>query len=231
MPKKSYKKKGKSRPSRLKTVKKMVGTTPETYIEKIAKYGGKIGAVAGTVAKIMALINVETKYFETSSSNPVSNTGTYQVTLNNIAGGTAENQRVGEKVVNDNLIINYVAKVNASATNTLMRIIVFFDKKPEVSYPPTWLQVMTSATPVSQNNKDNGDRFIMLRSVMVPLTSQGAQQKVGKIFVPLSKIHSSWNSSSGTDFEQGAIFLYAIADEATNTPTLEFTSRINYYDN
>lgn len=237
MPKKSYKKSYKSkkpyRQSRLKTVKKMVGDAPETMVEKISRYGGALGTVAGTVARIMSMINVETKFFETSTSaTAMGNTsGTaFNTTINQIAGGTAENQRIGEKVVNSNLIINYVAKIHASATATLAKLVVVYDKKPEIA-SAAWSAVMLADTPLSQLNKDNGDRFIILAVRTFPLGSTSSQTLCGKIYIPLNKVHSDWNSTTGSDFEKGEIKVMALSDEGTNQPTLAITTRLNYYDN
>lgn len=221
----------KSKPSKLKTVQKMTGNEPNTLMEKIANYGGKIGAVAGTVAKIMALINVETKYKDyTQTPATVANASGYSAILNALSQGSAEDERAGEKVVSKDLIFQYSAKINASATNTLLTFFIAYDKKPEVG-SVAYTDVMASANPISLINKDNSDRFVLLKKITLNLNSNGRQSAIGKIYIPLTRIHCSWNSSTSTDFEQGRIFMMAISDEATNQPTLGFTSRYNYYDN
>lgn len=232
---KSYKRVGKSQ-RKNDTLKKMTGGAPKTAIERLAGYAGNIGVLAKTVAKIMTFINVETKYYEntqTYQTVPASGSG-YILYLNNISQGNGENERNGEKVVNKNLTINYGARIHTSGVSNIIGIIIVYDKKPEIGQTTTvWTDVMNSASPLAQVNKENGDRFVILARRMLELTQAGQQQLTGKIFCKLEKVHTDWNSATATDWEKGAIKAIAISDDASTllNPTLELRSRINFYDN
>ena len=129
----NYQRKGSRR---LKTFRKMTGGTPETVVDKIARYGGAVGTIAKTVSGIMSMINVETKYYDkVFPLNPVSNIGGYVGLLNDISAGNGESERSGEKVVGKELLVNYQAQIaNTTVPNTLIAMYVVYDKKPELPF-------------------------------------------------------------------------------------------------
>lgn len=227
--KRTYRKKRYNRPSRLQTVRKLAGQPAESMVDRIARYGGAIGKVASTVAGIASLINVETKNYDSSFNSTISSSGTGQSFVD-IGQGNADNQRNGEKVVSKDLNINYDLTCNSSATNTTVGLAIVMDKKPEVG-ASNWATVFSANDPNAMLNKDNTDRYIILKRLTIPLSSITNSHASGKIYLNLKRIHIEWNSSTSTDFEKNNIFMLMISNEATNTPTLKYYARYNFYDN
>lgn len=217
---------------KLRSTRKLIGQAPESTVDKIARYGGAIGSVARTVSQMMNWINVETKRYDlVQVFAGVSSAGLYNLILNQIAQGNADNQRSGEKVVGKDLLINYALRISPSAPNTTVGIFVVYDKKPEVG-GMTWLDYKDDGSPIAQSNVDNGDRYVTLKKVLIQLNQSGRPSAVGQMRISLNRIHSEWNSGLATDFEKGAIHLIACSDQTgDNVPLLEVRSRYRYFDN
>lgn len=211
----------KPRPSRLRTVQKMTGIKRRYARTRLE---ARINNLESRLAS-------EVRYYDSNvAPTAIDNTGTFNALLNSVSQGDGETNRQGEHVKSKNLIINYTAKINASATNTTMSMAIILDKKPEVGSAP-WTTVYASAVPQSLFNKDNGDRFVVLKHVQIGLNNAGRNAINGQLYIPLTNIPVEWNSATGTDFSTNRLAMIAISDEATNTPTLSVYSRYNFYDN
>lgn len=211
----------KLRPSRLQTLQKMTGVRP--------KYGRS--RLERRINNIESRLSTEVLFFDNNvAPTAVDNAGAYQVIFNAISQGDGENDRTAEKVKGKNLVLNYTAKINASATNTTLAMAIVYDKKPAIG-ATSWTTVYQNAVPQSQFLKDNGDRYVVLKHMVLSLNNAGKNAVSGKIFINLKDIASEWSSSTNTAFTKGRLSLVAISDEATNTPTLTVYSRYNFYDN
>lgn len=218
-------------PSKLKKVRKMVGNTPETWTDKISRYGGAIGKIAKTVSMLSNFINVEVKYYDKAQvATNLFNDGAYSYVLNDVPQGDGEGQRDGEKIVFKNLIVKYSILANSGQPTTQAMIAIILDKKPEVG-AVVWTSVYNSNQVIPLINRDNSDRFVILKSIFVNMNNSGNLSRMGTINVNLSRIHEKFNSATGTDIESNRLHIIAISDKATDQPTLQFNSRLNYYDN
>lgn len=227
-PRKFYRKK--------KFVRKRYARKPNNFQRMLGSTSSTVASMAQlyrTVNHMKNMINCEKKYVDATTSSVVPSSGTYAFFCNGLAEGDDYNARNGRSILMDSLHLRWSAKVNSSATNTLLRIIVVADKKPDVG-TPSYTDVMGGASTIAQIDKEAvGDRYVILRNKLLSLNPGANPARTGDIFISLKGIHQKFdNTSSGsTDLESNGIWVFATADEATNTPTLSINSRFSYYDN
>lgn len=206
-------------------VKRMMG-----HVERGLSYG--VG-LAKKVKFLSGLINVEKKFFQTSFSGVVSNlTSSYASVLSDIPQGDDINNRNGRSILWDSLNIHWSAKISASATNTLLRITIVCDKKPDVGGVNYGTIYTTGGTVLGHIDKGGeGDRFVILRTFLVRLNAGEGLSQTGKLFIGLKGIHQIFDGTGATDREKNSLWIVAISDEGTNFPTLAYDCRLSFYDN
>ncbi|WP_445779126.1 hypothetical protein, partial [Shewanella sp.] len=43
--------------------------------------------------------------------------------------------------------------------------------------------------------------------------------------------HVKWNGTTASEIKKGGMYMLLLSDEATNTPTCVYNTRLSYYDN
>lgn len=206
---------------------------------------------------IAALVNSESKYFDTAIATPSGSTAVFTC-LNLIAQGTDVGQRIGNTIRVSNL--NIRGQINAIGTTpsygTHMRIVLFIDRESaSASVPLSYTDLFTTSSLVAPFNILNSagrfkilyDRFITLDLDSRPnfyikyfkkFTFGGKGRRFGRrklVYKPsrigghLIRFDSASNTLGSTD--TGNIWLMYVSDDNTNTPNVEIVSRIRYYDN
>lgn len=229
--------------------RKFYKKTRKFYKKRYPKRNGvkrMLGSAVGylnTARKVMKwanqakkMINSEKKYLDTVvTATNVDNTGTtYNQIINAIPEGDDYNSRDGRSILNDSIHLTYTAKVNSSATNTILKMVLVCDKKPDATTACSYNQVYGSAAVNAQINKaSEGDRFVILAKRVLKLNPGASPSITGDIYYKLNGVHTKYDGTGSTigDVEKNAYFVIAVSDEATNYPTLAFTSRFSWYDN
>lgn len=185
------------------------------------------------VKYLKGIINSELHHHD----NPLSvvsipNTGlvTHLTGLNT---GDTDTTRTGNSILLKNLTYRYLLEVNASVTtNTSVSVIIFLDTQQIADTTPTPTQVLSTASPQSLLNLTAQGRFkIIKRQNFVLTPSSGVRPAIEiKGYIPMNK-HVKFNNTTSTDIQKNGLYLLVIADEATNTPTINGNFRIAYYDN
>lgn len=223
---------------RITKVRKMVGTKPETTMDKISKWGGVIGSIGSSVATIASMINVEDKFVDTTITHDLSpGTPTLAQVLNQIAQGSDYNQRNGNKVLDKYLQINMRIFLDpaatALATNTV-RVVILIDKKPQIG-ALNWNTVYTGTNNVTGliNKNSAGDRIVVLQDKKFVLNGGNMRLYYKKFFINLSRIHSQYTGPTATDYESGTIYILTISDVSGLSPDVHIraNSRFAYMDN
>lgn len=206
-------------------MKKMMG-----HVERGLSFGF---GLAKKVKFLSGLINVEKKFVNISNSASVSNSvSSYSIVMSQIAEGDDVAQRNGRSVLYDSLNIHWSAKIHASATNTLIKIVVVCDKKPDIGAANFGTVFGNSTTVNGHIDKlTEGDRFVIMKVVLVRLNSGEGLAQTGKMYIGLKGVHGKFDGTGATDYEGNVFYIMALSDEATNTPTLAFDSRLSYFDN
>lgn len=218
---------------RLMRIRKLAGQKPITWAESISRNAGAVGRLAGTVSQLAGLINSELKYNDTYvSGTGISNSGSYSQALTQIAQGDTDVQRSGNSVLSHSLHGRLTVNASASAPTTRFSYAIILDKQADVALGATpWNMVFQTITPDSVVNKEQSDRFVILKRGDFSFSNTGNQSGHAKIYIPLKGIHVTWNGTASSAFEKNHIFMLALSDQSTNVPTFIYELRYDYYDN
>lgn len=205
------------------------------YKKKKYGYFGQAGADATKAlrmaGKALSLINVEHKSLDSNAQISPS-TSTSPILLFNPGQGTTDSDRVGDSIKITSIHARFQAEQNASATNTFMRVMLVIDQSPNgVQFAIT--DLLQSNSTDAFRNVDYGSRFIVLMDKRFTLQSNSNTTKVWQYNKDKCSYHMEFKGVVGTivDITKCAINLVAISSEATNTPLLDYKTRIRYIDN
>lgn len=180
---------------------------------------------------VAGIINAEKKFFDTEVASSYNYTGAVNC-ITEVPGGSGPNQRNGNSVFIKGVSIRGNMEINVSATHTVLRFIVLQDLSPNpgtLTTADVLQQVGTGYAPFSNISDVNRRRFKVLATKMVTLTTSESAVPL-KTYIPLST-HSRWNSATATDFDKGHIYTLCVSNQPTNSPNLNYLSRVYYYDN
>lgn len=236
--------KPKPRPTQKAMVKKMVGEQP-SVVEQIANGVGSVAKLASAIMPIVAAINTEEKYLDNTASvtpNLATPTITY---LTGMAQGTSDITRIGDSVKAQFLQVRFYITPNfISQNNNLVRIMLIVDKMASASMsigtPTAAMLFASTSNPFSPINKDNGDRFVILKDKVMALNSptptaatspaHGGDSRILKLNVPLD-FHVRYSASAATDFGPNNILLVCWTNLTGTGPSITYYSRFKFTDN
>lgn len=179
------------------------------------------------VKMLKGLINVEKKFFDTSNSASISNSGIIYP-LSQIAVGDTYNTREGNSIKAVSDLIRLSANLNTSAEATYLRLLIFLDTENQGSNPGV-TDVLESANYLSPLNHVNGARFTVLKDRMLVL-DKTINARMFHEFMKCA-FHVRWSGSNGTDTKENHMYLLLITDQATNTPVVSWNNRLRFIDN
>jgi hypothetical protein len=185
------------------------------------------------VKLISKLINVEEKLFDVNASGGIANTGAI-FNLSNIAQGTDYNNRDGDSLLTQRLDFSMIitnSTALASTGNAFIRLIIFRDND-QLGADPTVANVLQSAVVTSPLTFYTERRFDVLDDRLYAMNNNGASALQYRLSLNLNK-HIYFQNTTGADASnfEGALFLLALSDQATNTPTISYYSRLAFTDN
>jgi len=152
--------------------------------------------------------------------------------LTAIAGGSGEDQRVGEKVTVQSVRVTGTCIPNSAGNaNQFMRMIIFRDNMPDGNIP-TCTQLLESTgnarIVVSNYNLDYHKRYTVLKDCFV---NMALGQKGVRVSCSSFKKTPVWYTGAlATDEGKGQIYLALMSDANVQLPQLQFTSRVMYKD-
>ena len=195
------------------------------------------------IKTIKGMLNVEHKYYDTVpfSGASIDSSGTVAAGTMNLVQGDGGTTRDGDQVKAKSIYLQFNTEKHASSTGTELRIIVGLDFRPEGA-PPTVADVLNSASVLSAMNMDHRRRFKILRDWRTILSDATATKLTKKWYFPLGKksrgrrgrrlgLRLNFAGSTTDEPQNVNIFILAISDEATNTPSLSMISRVRFVDN
>ena len=197
------------------------------------KYAGDAYSLALSTAKglqyIRKLINIETKVLDTSNGASIPNTGTVSI-VSQIAQGLDYTNRVGDSIKIQAMEFKFRWTIGASATNTFARVICFRDLDGYGTVPVT-TDVLASANVLSPVNALNKDRFSIIYDEVETLTSVNTTSSVGAYLTPHQGHIKYLGSTAATASNgKGSVYMLFLASEVTNTPRVDFYTRIYFTD-
>lgn len=180
---------------------------------------------------IKGLVNSELlEYTVDTSNNPTTNGSI--VSLVAIAQGDDVSGRTGNSIFVKKILLRGYVTQNASATNTLCRIIIFMDKQQVADTIASVTDVLTTSTMDSLLNVNNFGRFTILMDKVYAMSSANGNIRPFTNTIKFAKgVHVRYNGSATTDIQKNGIYIMFISTESTNTPTIQWNSRTFYHDN
>lgn len=177
---------------------------------------------------LKGIINSEMYHMVNASAASVDTTGTV-VSLCNIAQGDDISGRTGDSIFVKYLQSRFIVTKHASATFTSVSIFFVIDNQQVADTAPTITDVLQSADPLSGLNlsKHKRCRVLARYNFMLDANDVSKEFKLNKAL----KHHVFFNGTASTDIQKGGIYMMAISNEASNTPTIIYNDRISYYDN
>lgn len=154
----------------------------------------------------------------------VSGTGSINE-LSVMAQGSSNNQRIGDMVKPTSVKYRCTMKINAAATDTLIRMIIFRWVSEE---PSTAADVLANATVQSFKSEDKRYQSEILVDRVYRISSVERPELFIKGSVKLNKPISY--AGGGNVANRNGIWVLFTSDEAVNTPTIAYQARLFYRD-
>ncbi len=207
--------------------------------DSVGKYFGDAWSLAKRTAnglnEIRKLINVETKFHDrTQTAFAVSTTGGGYC-ISQLAQGLTSTDRVGDSIKLQHIEFTGRIVANASAAQSLVRVLCFRDLDG-YGTAPTYADVCeydaSVSAPLSPYKFNKKQRFSILFDDLITIQSSTGISSVSFQFKTAHEGHVLYlgtTAAAGSD-GKGSIYLFFVSDEATNTPTAAFVSRITYTD-
>jgi len=191
--------------------------------------GGIAKAAWSGVKYLRTLVNSEVHKLDGTETNAITSSGAV-VHLSGIAQGDTVSGRTGNSVLTKYLSYRHIIVINASATTTHIRVIIFRDNQQVSDTSPAVTDVLNTASCTSFLNAANAGRFQILSDKFIRLAAQGPQSVFQKVNLNENK-HIRFNGTSGSDVQKGGLYALFLSDQGTNTAGQEFRWRLAYHDN
>lgn len=184
-----------------------------------------------TALHVKKLLNVEYKVTDIVETTQAVDSSGVLISLNNNAQGNGAQQRSGNSVLNKTLQLKYYCTQHASATNTFVRLVLLLDKSPNGTV--TTINDIFSETRITGHlDIEHMHRYRILSEQLISLNASSHDNVIGKKFHQL-KFHTKYEGSDSTEngIEKNQLLLYMISNEATNTPSVHYSTRLRFIDN
>jgi len=194
-----------------------------------------MNALKHDIESLRRMVNAEAKFVKAIDNTAhTPSTTPSRIFLHPLSRGTDALDRIGRTIKLDRVSIRATYTQNAAATNTTLRLVLLWDKTPGGA-TPTYADVFDHASsPVAHTNLANVKRFVIMKDHLICMKS-GTLTAFGEFQLEMGLNHhstcNSGNAGDITDVETGALFLFMISTEATNTPSVYLDTRVRFYDN
>lgn len=158
--------------------------------------------------------------------SPGSISGTGSITaLDTVTQGQTNNTRIGDQLMATSVKYRASLKLNASATDTLVRMMIVRWVSEAPSVVTDVLETPTVNSFKSENNRFSSqvllDRVYRLSTAEKPEIFIRGSVKLGKMI--------NYDGGAATSNRNG-VYVIFVSDEAVNTPTIAFSSRLYFRD-
>lgn len=181
---------------------------------------------------LKGLVNTEQKYSDLANQSiTVSTTPTVNC-IDGISLGTTATSRLGQSIKVTSFYISGNMSINASATETFIRLLVAIDHQSNATQA-AFTDVMTLADVFSPRLIGNARRFTVLVDKRFALSANGSENKQFRIYKKRA-FHVTYNTGNVgnyTDIQTNCLTVFWVSNEATNKPTVNFMTRLRFVDN
>jgi len=156
------------------------------------------------------------------------------IPISRIAQGSNYTDRVGNSIKLQHIEVRGRIFKNALASFSVMRVLLVRDLDGYGTVPNVsdiMGTVGSTVAPLTQYDFLNRKRFSYLYDELLTLSSTGDSSAVFEIQIPHEGhiLYLGTTAAAASD-GKGSLYLLFISDEATNTPTFAFSSRIMFTD-
>jgi len=203
----------------------------------VAKYAK--GLSVGKAPKV----NQELGYFDTNLSAGLCDTTGSVTTINSIANGTSQTQRIGKKITMKSVQIRGHLNNGSAATWNLASVLIVYDRRPGTTQAVLTDIFKTPATSLQLNNDSGAGRFkIVARWDQIlsgiPGTTTGTTQssicfdKFVKLTSARNVVYKAVGTGASGDFEEGELLLCCLGNNTTGTgaASLNCNIRVRFWD-
>lgn len=205
---------------------------PMRYRSRPLTYGQIGTKIFRDVNRLKNLINVEFKYNQNTFDTTVDNAGTMHH-INVVSQGDGPALRDGAQVRFKSLQFKGRVTMNASATHTQFRLIIFILKRVNQTAPAV-TDILDSASTISLKNLDNRRNYVILSDRVYNLEPETRTERNFQFYRKLD-MKTIWaRASSGggsSDTEQNGLYALLISSNSINTPTVNIHFRTSFIDN
>jgi hypothetical protein len=219
-------------------IRKVKANAKRTIKKRYTHNGGKVNLnrIVNDLGKLKLLVNAESKFCLVTQTSTFGTGGQMQI-LSGIAQGDDYTNRNGNSIRSESLSCFISLKINASATNSVCRVILCLDRERDGSTNvPTSSSILeTSTEPLSPYNvlqQQINPRFTVLHDSITVLTQVSRTMELISYSSSLQQ-HVTFigTGSSSASLGEGAITIFLISSEGVNLPTFNLYSCYKYYDN
>lgn len=194
-------------------------------------YGAAAYQLYKDVRYLKSLVNVEFKYDDTTvSGGNVDNNGTVTY-ISGIQQGDAGTQRDGNQVKVVSLQLRGEVSQNPSATDTTLRTMIVCDTKPRSGVGISITDVLDTINVNSFRNLNNRKRFWIMYDRNTYLSINGSRTRKIPAWYKKLQMKLVFDGAANNDSTSYSIYLIQISDEATNTPVVDWRTRLRFIDN
>lgn len=149
-----------------------------------------------------------------------------------IAEGTANNQRVGQKILLKSVELEINAFIsNANTLSNFMDFFLVWDKAPDGATTTVATILATSATNLTFGNTANLERFVILRRLRLEFDAASNFGYIGNIHLPLD-LATRFSDTTGAPVSND-ILVVAVSPQAAGaatSPSIAYVARVKYTD-
>lgn len=188
--------------------------------------------VASDVRWLMSVVNVEEKYLDAQASPTPSTTASLTL-LNGLSLGTTSTSRNGQSIKMTHVTANFLVTNNATAVNTNTRIVMLIDKQANAAAITAADIFLSTSSFMSLYLVSVQNRIRVLFDQFVSLSTAGPSNVTFTKQLTLNH-HTEYNTNNNgniTDIVSGALYLFLMSDQATNTPSMAYQIRLQFVDN
>lgn len=167
----------------------------------------------------------ELKYIKTTGSvtSPSTSGGVQELSV--CSQGSTNNDRIGDSISPTSVAIRLKASLNATASETQIRILLY---RWKLGTSTGVTDVLESSSPVSFKSEDKRFQSEILYDRVFQLDAVRSQE----MFVSFKRQlkHRISYAESATAANTNGIYIAILSDESTNTPGLSYRARLFYRD-
>lgn len=219
----------------MRTNRLVTGHTPLTGAERAIRSGASMATTVSRLVKdvsnVVALVNSETKFNDVSLSgiDPVTTPVTL---LSGIAEGDDYNSRNGRSILGKDLTLRWTFYMQGSIS-AACRVLIICDKYNVSGALPALSDIFQDpSSTLSAINKNNTDRFVIVKSKLFFINNLSKTVDNGKMYVkiPFHIKFDDVNNNVGS-VDNNALYFVVQTDAATTDIDFNLYSRLNFYDN